>query len=424
MSLFPQDQNFWYLQRPETQPLRTDKQTDVVVIGGGMAGLSAADAFARKGKKVIVVEAYYCGAGATGKSSGFIGPNAELGLTEMVERYGKDAGKTIWEMIIKDGVDYIRNNISTHNLACDYTEQDSLEVATTQKDLKTLYEEAEQLHQFGYESTRISQSELAQYLTSKSYHGGITYPHTFGMSAYKYCQGMKNVLISQGVEIYEETPALTINEHSVTTAHGTIEADHIIVCADRSIPDLGKLTDTLYHFQNFIIMSQPLSQQQIQAIFPAKRYMVWDTELIYNYYRMTQDRLLFGGGSLLYAYRSNESHTTYMYTKLRNSLEKAYPGLNIQFEQMWSGLIGVSKDIAPLTGTDKDVPSIYYIGGTAGLPVAAMLGNYAAEVVIDKADTLRDYFSPYRSFAIQGPVQNILGKKISFALSHLITHGL
>ena len=50
-TLYPQDQNFWYLKRPDSLPLQTNKETEVVVIGGGMAGLTTAQAFAKKGKK-------------------------------------------------------------------------------------------------------------------------------------------------------------------------------------------------------------------------------------------------------------------------------------------------------------------------------------------------------------------------------------
>ena len=60
-TLFPQTQNFWYLKRPDTvTSLQKDIETEVVVIGGGMAGITAAQAFAKKGKKVVLLEAYFC----------------------------------------------------------------------------------------------------------------------------------------------------------------------------------------------------------------------------------------------------------------------------------------------------------------------------------------------------------------------------
>jgi len=423
-TIFPQDQNFWYLKRPDIEALRTDKETEIVVIGGGMAGLSAAQAFAKKGKKVILLEAFSCGAGATGKSSGFITPNGEIGLSEFVYRYGAAGAKTIWDAIEKNGVEQIRNNIKQHEIDCDYHEEDSLELASSPKDLKAIMKEAKTLAQLGYPTQFIKKEDVPSFVGSTKYYGGVIYTNSFGINAYKYCQAMKNILIKEGVEIYEETPALSVTPHLVTTLHAKIKADYIIVCADRFIPELGKLTNEIYHVQNFLLLSETLTQEEILKIFPRKRLMAWDTDLIYSFYRMTGNRLLLGGGSVLNTYDKRESyHNAHMHRKLTNYLTDKFPDLEIQFEQMWPGLIGVSKDIAPISGPDKDEKSIYYVGAAAGLPFAAMLGKYSADYLLDGDDTLKDYFSPYRKFLIGGALQTILGTKLSFALSNWFSHG-
>jgi gamma-glutamylputrescine oxidase len=371
-----------------------------------------------------LLEAHYCGAGASGKSSGFIEPNGEISLSEFVHRYGSEAAKIIWESIQKHGVEHIRNNIKQYHIDCDYTEQDSLEVASSERDVANIIKEAENLARFGYETRFIKKEDIQQVLGSKKYYGGVTYPNSFGISAYKYCQAMKNILIKDGVEIYEETPALSIQEHLVTTLHATVKAEHIVVCTDRFTPTLNKLVKDIYHVQNFLLISEALSSDVIKELFPQKRLMVWDTELIYNFYRTTGDRLLVGGGSILNVYDAKESHhNKYIYNKLSKYIKNVFPQLDIQFEQMWPGLIGVSKDIAPLAGPDKDIKSIYYICAAAGLPIAAMLGNYCADYMLDNTNTLKDYFSPYRKFPIGGALQTVLGKKLAFAISNWVSHG-
>ena len=421
-TIFPQDETFWHLKSTDTKPLHTNKETEIVVIGGGMAGITAAQAFAQKGKKVILLEAFYCGSGASGKSSGFIEPNCEISLSEFIERYGIEAGKTIWQLIQQDGVEHIRNNITHHNIDCDYTVQDSIDVASSAKDIPDILSEVEHLAQNGFTTQFIKKEDIPSIIGTDNYFGGVIYANSFGINGYKYCQAMKNILLRDGVEIYEETPALSIKNHVVSTLHATIKAEHIIICADRSIPTLGKLTQEIYHVQNFLLASEILTPETIHKIFPQKKLMVCDTELVYNFYRMTGDRLLVGGGSLLNLYNTSESyHNTRMYKKLTRYIQNTF-NLHIQFEQMWPGLIGVSKDIAPLAGPDKDSPHIYYIGAATGLPIAAMLGNYCADHIIDGADTLKNYFSPYRKFPISGFAQTVLGKKLTFALSHWLSH--
>lgn len=415
-----QDQVFWYLKRPDVPILRADMHADVAIVGGGMAGLTAAQAFLAKGKKVVLLEAYYCGAGASGKSSGFITPNGELGITDFTRLYGKEAACAIWKRITS-GMQHINNNIKQYVLDCDYMPQDSLYVASKQRDVKRLMAEHNALQQFGYASRYITKNELRAVLGSDTYYGGVTYADTFGINAYAYCQAMKDILVQQGALIYEETPVLAVGNNHINTLHARVTADHIVVCADRFIPTLKKLMQQIYHVQTFLLMSQPLTDEQMQIIFPGSNYMVWDTELVYNYYRLSGKRLLLGGGSVLNTYNANETHNSaYMYKKLTHYLKRQFPQLTIQFEHIWPGLIGVSKDIAPILGADKDDASLFYIGAAAGLPVAASLALYAADHIVDGADDLKDYFCPYRAFPIGGMVQSVLGNKLSFALSNVI----
>ena len=218
--------------------------------------------------------------------------------------------------------------------------------------------------------------------------------------------------------IFEETPVTAIDNHTLTTPHARITADYIIVCTDRFMPELGLLTQDVYHAQTFLMISEPLTDAQIQAIFPKQHLLVWDSEFVYNYFRLTSDkRLLLGGGSVLTTYASHAQHENkQMFNKLIRYFNKKFPDLNIQFEQMWPGLIGLSKDIAPIGGRDKDRPFIYYVSAAAGLPIAAALGRYSAENLIDGKTNLDPYFSPYRSFAISGIAQSLIGTKLSFAL--------
>lgn len=418
----PQDQVFWYHQELPVAPRVENVIVDVVIVGGGMAGLSAAQAFAARGKKVAILEQFYCGSGASGKSSGFITPNAELSLSDYERHYSLDAAKKIWNFI-GSGVEDMRNNIIKHRLACDYLPQDTLVVANSKSALKELKDEHDNLVKFGYQSVFYDESAIAEHINSKDYYGGVGYQNTFGINPFLYCQEMKRILQQQGVLIFEETPVLEIHDHSVNTVNGSVQAESIIVCVDRFMPNLGLLQKKVYHAQTFLTVSQVLTDQQIKQIFPQDNLMVWDTDLIYTYFRLAaNNRLVLGGGTLLSTYASHEYHDyARMTTKLQTYFKKKFPQVNIHFVQQWPGLIGISKDMAPITGRDKDRKHIYYITAATGLPIAAALGRYAAEHMVDGNTELDDYFSPYRSFPIGSIFQTILGTKISFALSNALT---
>lgn len=199
-------------------------------------------------------------------------------------------------------------------------------------------------------------------------------------------------------------------------------ADTIVVCIDAFIRDFKKLLTAVYHAQTFLMMSSPLTDEQAQHIFPAQRMMCWDTDLIYNYFRLDGDnRLMLGGARLLSTYDSRAQHNTATIQKiLTHYFKKKFSALSVQFNYIWPGIIGITKDIMPIAGRDKNHPSLYYVSGAAGLPWAAALGVYSAESIVNKRNDLDDVFSPDRHFTLGPAVQKILGTKLTFALSNFL----
>lgn len=416
----PSDYVLWYLQRPITNQLRENISVDVAIVGGGIAGLSAAQEFAKRGKKVALFEQYFCGSGATGKSSGFVTPNAELSCSDFAKKFGMSGAREIWNMI-NGGVDLIRDNIVSRGLSCGYQDQDTLVLASTQGALKGLLQEHEIVDQLGYKTSMFDQHSVQQFVGSKEYFGGIMYPDTFGMDGYAYCQQMKSILEQQGVLMYEETPVMSVDGHVLQLPHAQVTADFIVMCVDRFLPDLGMQPDDVFQAQTFVMASQVLTSEQIRKIFPSRNLMCWDTQMIYNYFRISSDnRLILGGGDLFSTFAQTETHG-YMriVTKLQDYFKAQFPELDLQFEYRWSGLIGISKDIVPLIGADQKDPYRYYVTASAGLPIAAALGAYSVQSLLDGRRDMEQYFSIHRSFAIGGVAQRVLGKKLSFALSGL-----
>ncbi|MBI3495325.1 FAD-binding oxidoreductase, partial [Candidatus Berkelbacteria bacterium] len=229
--------------------------------------------------------------------------------------YGPKKAKRIWEFVLS-GVGIIRKNIDYYKISCDYQIQDSLFVANNISGFRHIKNEYETRVKLGYPSTLYEAAAIQQIIGSRGYAGAVRYPETFGINSYLYCQAMRGILKKSGVAIYEQTPADRIEGHTIVTPGGRITAEHIIVCADRFIPELGALKNEIYHVQTFLGITRPLSHRQIEQMFPAGAMMVWDTDLVYNYFRVTGDRrLLIGGGDLLYTYARDISDNTARFSK-------------------------------------------------------------------------------------------------------------
>ena len=412
---------YWFEQkRPQGEPLRSTVSSEVVVVGGGIAGLTCAHAFAERGVEVTVVEQAFCGAGASGKSSGFITPDSELDLSDLVSNYGEAHGQALWEFA-KSGLERIRGTIQALSIDCDYQVQDSLFVARSARAFRKVIEVEHRTHaSLGYHLTVYDRASLEAILGSRAYQGGIRYAGTFGMNSYAYCRALRNALERQGVRIFEGTPVTRLTGSGVETPGGAVTARTIAVLTDHDLPALGLAASAVYHVQTFLSASRPLRAHEVRIIFPDDPLMVWDTDLIYQYFRITgEGRLLLGGADLRSMYSRHESRSCQRVArKLYTYLAKHFPSLTVEIEHLWSGLIGVSQDFAPVAGQHDAFPAVYFAGAGAGLPWAAALGEYLAQKITEGRAELDEMLSPRRSFPVGRPLQRLFGKPAAFALSH------
>ncbi len=108
---------------------------------------------------------------------------------------------------------------------------------------------------------------------------------------------MKSYLISQGVEIYENTALKKIESHSILTNTVRIDFESVIFALGQVPESLDRTrAKNTFGIQNFLTVSEPLTDSQIEAMFPdGKEYMCWDTKLVFTYYRLIEGkRLLLG----------------------------------------------------------------------------------------------------------------------------------
>jgi len=94
--------NWWFTtllvkQFKYCPPLNKDLKCDVLIVGGGVSGVSAAVEFLKHGRSVILLERNIVGGGSAGRSAGLLTPDSELELHQLVRRYGVEAAREIWD---------------------------------------------------------------------------------------------------------------------------------------------------------------------------------------------------------------------------------------------------------------------------------------------------------------------------------------
>ncbi len=411
------------VKEPMRPPLKGDIKTDVLIVGAGAAGLASALRLADSGRKVTLIDKNICGGSSTGKSAGFLTPDSELELSQLLRRYGTKGAKELWEVAAK-GVEIMVSNIKEHKIECDLQVQDCLYIGKGKGGWKDVQEEVEARKKLGYSSTIYTESEVPSVLGSKAYSGAIRYTGTYGVNPLLYAQGIKGVLLDKGVEIYESSEALSCDDHTVRTHLGSATADEIIFCIDKPKQDMTKYYENVYHAQTFLSVSEPLGDDDIAELFPQGPLQCWDSDLIYTYFRLTgTKRLLVGGGNMLTTYAKNDTTNSHVINRAIGNLKEKIPSIrNLRFIQYWQGRIDMTRDLIPTVVRDPARPWIHFVLGCVGLPWATFCGDFAARNVLDNKEIDNEkfyrYFSPDRKFLIPIWMENILGKQLVFTINN------
>jgi gamma-glutamylputrescine oxidase len=138
-------QNWWYTSLLGTcnsmqPPLDENIEADVLIIGGGAAGLAAALRLMKTGLKVVLLERNICGGGSTGKSAGFLTPDSELESAQLLRRFGPDGARDLWDAATR-GVEIMTSVIKQYDIKCDLLKQDSMFLGKGRNGCKAVEEE-------------------------------------------------------------------------------------------------------------------------------------------------------------------------------------------------------------------------------------------------------------------------------------------
>src|SRR3954470_699245 len=204
------NQDWWFTtllvkQFKYCPPLNQDIRCDVLIVGGGFAGVAAAIEFLKTGHKVVLLEKNILGGSSSGRSAGFLTPDSELELHQLVRRYGVKAAGEIWNAPLR-GIERLVANIQKHNVECGLLKQDSLFLGLGKGGMEAVKSEEQCRKDVGFNDQKVyDEQALKGIIGAKGYTGGIRYGGTYGINPMACLQGFKNLLVDNGMQIYEST---------------------------------------------------------------------------------------------------------------------------------------------------------------------------------------------------------------------------
>ena len=370
-------------------PLQGDTQADVLVVGAGFAGLSAALELAQRGLRVVALEADRICSGASGRNGGQAIVGFASGQGPFEQQLGREDARRAWDMSLQ-ALDLIDQRIAQHGIDCDQV-KGYLYVADSPGKAKTLLADLEaQERDYGLRCEVATGAEVQRFIGSKRYHAagyerlsGHLHPLKYGLGLARAAQGL-------GVTIHEHTPVRSLAQTSggvvAHTAQGTVRASHAVVAGNCTLAEHGpgvlpQVHPRIMPVGTYIIGTAPLAPELCQRLIP-NRAAVCDNNFVLDYFRFSADlRLLFGG---------RVSYTTMTPPRLQAVMQQRmaaiFPELaSVPVEFVWGGFVDISMNRAPDFG--RVGKNIYYLQGFSGHGVAltGLAGQLVAEAVAGQA---------------------------------------
>lgn len=398
---YPEAPSYYAASAPRSSrlPLRGDVTADVVVLGGGIAGASAALHLAQRGYRVVLLEARFVGYGASGRSGGQTIFGLACSQKTLEGQVGKADARRLFDLSI-EALDLTQQLIRTHRIECDYR-PNHVHVGLKPRHVDELKAWETELHEeYGYPSAQfLNQEQVQEHVRSLRYVAGLIDPRSGHLHTLKYTLGIARAAEAAGAVIYEDTPVLRYDDGPTVSVHtptGTVRAAHLVLCGNAYIGKVAPaLSRRILGIGTYVIASEPLGAARAQRLMPSNA-AVADINWILDYFRRSaDDRLLFGG---------RVSYSSVQPPQLAESMRKrmvdVFPSLkDVKVDYAWGGYLDITMSRAPNFG--RLAPNVYYLQGFSGhgVTLTGLAGKVVAEAVAGTAERF-DVFAriPHRDF--------------------------
>jgi gamma-glutamylputrescine oxidase len=396
--------NSYYAATAERQhsypPLRGSEACDVAVVGGGLAGLSAALELAERGFAVRLLEARQIGWGASGRNGGQAIHGLACDQSTIESQLGLDASKRVWAMSI-EALELLRQRITRHAIDCDWRDG-YLGLATNARKGRELQDWAERMEQvYGYTQQHIPPARMAGWIASERFHSGVFDPRSGHLHPLKYTLGLGRAAAEAGAVIHENTPvqSLKAGETAVLdTAQGQLRARHVLLAGNVYLQGLApELEPRIMPVGTYIACTERLDDALADSLIPS-RAAVCDTNFVLDYFRTTNDQRMLYGGRVSYSTVTPMN----LAESIRQRMVGTFPQLtSAKVEYAWGGFVDISMNRAPdfgrLPSPGGHAPNVYYLQGFSGhgLALTGLAGKLVAEAIAGDASRL-DTFARIR----------------------------
>jgi len=372
---------------PLRPPLEGTVDCDVCVVGGGIAGCSAALHLAERGLSVVLLEEHRIGWGASGRSGGQALFGVAASQAKLIRLIGAADARAVWDVSV-EGLVLLRSLIERFHIDCDWVDG-YLYAAVKPRHERELREEIAELNEsYRYPSVRyVPREELRAWLATERYLGALYDANSGHLHPLNYTLGLAGAAESLGVRIFEESRALSFSASAtsrvrVATARGEVRARQLVLCGNVYLGATAPaLAAKIMAVATYIVATEPLGAERARALI-ANNAAACDMNWVLDYFRRSADhRLLFGGRVNYSGLRSFDAPAA-----TRARMLRVFPQLaDVRIDYAWGGEVDITMNRAPHFG--RLAPNVYFLQGFSGHGIAltGIAGKLVAEAVAGTA---------------------------------------
>jgi sarcosine oxidase len=348
---------------PTTEPLAGEASADVLVIGGGYSGLSAALRAAEHGASVRLLEAGDVGWGAAGRNGGQVIAGLKWDPDELERRYGAEAVD-----FANGAADEVFRLIRHHGIDCNAEQRGWLQPAHSERALRASEARVEQWARRGAPVELKPGDSVREMVGSDGYVGGMLDHRGGTVQPLSYARGLARAIQQQGGTVHTHSPVVSLERHGgkwhAHTARGSVVADRVVLAANAYVAGLyPRLVRSFISFTSFVVATERLPEEVARTVIPC-RLGISDTRRFLTYSRVFDNRLLVGGRGTYHDPTSARD-----FGHIEAAMARLFPQVRgIPVAYRWSGRIAVMPDFMPRVHEPE--PGLAVVHGFSGRGVA------------------------------------------------------
>lgn len=383
-------------------PLSGRRETDVCIVGGGLAGLTTALELLRRGRSVSVLEARRIAWGASGRNGGFVSPGWAARGDQVLRKVGPEHTKKLFRLSM-EGVAIVAETIRDLDIVDADVTHGILRVSRYRNGKALQAFRDEQEAEFGRVLRVLPRDEVRSLLLSEKYHEGLLDEASFHFHPLNYARALAREIVRLGGHVHEDTPVVSAElrgaEKRLRTPDGEVVAANVVLAGggytDKLLPSLRR---SFLPIATYVVLSEAAPDLIGQAI--RTKAGVSDGRRAGDYYRVVDgDKLLWGG-----RITTRTTDPGDLAAIIRREIVATYPQLaSLKIETAWSGLMAYARHLMPLIG--PIMPGVWSCTGFGGhgMNTTSIGGRVVAEGITGESDRYL-MFAPFGFVWNGGPI--------------------